>query len=519
MSATGVGGATPAAPDFAEPLLGFRAWNIDEEGRLGPVTGGPSWIQGANEAHCQANPSARRGAHTPPSPGCGCGFNAFHRIEEKELRLRRLPWVVGAIAAWGEVDVYRTGFRAQFATIVALSYEGQTTIDHYRRLQRAAERYGVRLVELHEIEKEALRFARPVPQEMLPAPDPPRRLPSGLTPAQAPAPPGPAPRATPGAGSVKTVRGPAPQRTLSQDNRAPWVQGEPGYRLRSHLAVSVRGRTATLKPTAAFLAVVGTPLAVRFAAPGAAVQADDVLAVIDTDRGRFAVRAPFDGSLSTTNVKQLGASPERLAATSWIVRLKAADRDISASSTVWGEDGWNSYRRYVAARQDDAIRTELALDAAAQPPLALDGRPDLRGAGGVRWLADVLDPDLAADRALQSALAEREVELAFWVPALRIGVVVRMSRPDRPAITLLEQEPDEGLALTLDSDALHEYWTGELDLAAALGGRVDLRGSREEALRATALLRRLCPAQLARVDAIREAGRLGRQALREPKAA
>ncbi len=515
-------------PDYAEPVLGFRAWSIDREGRLGPVTGGASWKAGINEAECFAlRPGTPK--HKPPKRGCGCGFNAFHRIGRTDLHDNRMPWVVGAIGAWGEIDVYRDGFRAEYASVIALSYEGSTTIEDYRRLQRAGELYGVKLVELAALEAEAERYARPMPADALPreaAPIPPKK--AAPAPGAAPAAPkrvrtrqkrkappvAPGQMKAPGLSAPARVRGPAPHREIPADIRNPWESGETGYRLSSHLAITVRGDMATLNLTAAFLAVLGEPRSITFTAPGSRSEEGDVVAVIESEHGHFAVRSPFAGELAAINDAAGTGSAKGLTKASWIARLRTTPADIAGASAIWGEEAWNSYRRYVSARDDATIRAELALEPGAAAVRIDDGRPDLTSRGGVRWLARVLDPQLEADTALQSALAEREIELGFWVPDLGCGVMVRMQRPDRPAITFCDIEPDCALALSLDPEALQAYWTGELDLAAALGGRVGLTGSRDEALRATALLRRLFGPHLARVEEIRAAGRTASRSLR-----
>jgi hypothetical protein len=75
---------------------------------------------------------------------------------------------VGAIAAWGEIEVYAAGFRAEYASVIALADEPSTAPPP--RLREAARRYGVRLVSLAALEAEASEFALPLPDEVLPKP-------------------------------------------------------------------------------------------------------------------------------------------------------------------------------------------------------------------------------------------------------------------------------------------------------------------------------------------------------------
>ena len=120
------------APLLTHALPGLRTWMLAASGTLVPYTGqvGP-WEPGVNTAQC-----SRGAAHTAPAEDCTCGIYAFHHMSSQ---LRREP-VVGAIAAWGDLDVYRDGFRAQHATVLALAGRRTTA------LVRAAAHYGVPIV-------------------------------------------------------------------------------------------------------------------------------------------------------------------------------------------------------------------------------------------------------------------------------------------------------------------------------------------------------------------------------------
>lgn len=118
-------------PLLTAALPGFRAWMVDAGGRLHPYTGqSGAWEVGVNTAAC-----ARGGRHVAPHQDCMCGLYAFHHLHPQ---LRGEP-VVGAIAAWGDMEVHRDGFRAQHASVIALASNG-------RGARAAAARYGVPLV-------------------------------------------------------------------------------------------------------------------------------------------------------------------------------------------------------------------------------------------------------------------------------------------------------------------------------------------------------------------------------------
>lgn len=120
------------APLLSHALPGFRTWMLDPGGTLIPYTGavGP-WTPGVNTASC-----GRGAAHEAPGEGCTCGIYAFHDMHRQ---LRGEPFV-GAIAAWGDMEVYRDGFRARHATVLALAGDASAPA------RRAAERYGVPIV-------------------------------------------------------------------------------------------------------------------------------------------------------------------------------------------------------------------------------------------------------------------------------------------------------------------------------------------------------------------------------------
>jgi hypothetical protein len=154
------------APDFAFAVVGYRAWQLDPGGILFPLAlhGAPPWEAGVNRADCFAQ--RPHDGEEPPGSRCTCGFHALQDPADRRLTLGQ-P-VVGAIAAWGELEVHATGFRAEYARVVALLYEPGSPAELGGRLRRAARRYGVRLVAVGELVPEALRYALPLPERVLP---------------------------------------------------------------------------------------------------------------------------------------------------------------------------------------------------------------------------------------------------------------------------------------------------------------------------------------------------------------
>jgi hypothetical protein len=158
-----------AAPDFASAVPGYRAWQLGPGGVLFPLAlpAAPPWQRGVNRALCLAG--HRHDAHDAPAPDCTCGLYALHRPGDPRLELAHPA--VGAIAAWGEIEVYASGFRAEYASVIALVHGPARSADPPARLRQAARRYGVRLVSLADIEAEASEFALPLPDDVLPALD------------------------------------------------------------------------------------------------------------------------------------------------------------------------------------------------------------------------------------------------------------------------------------------------------------------------------------------------------------
>lgn len=136
------------APDYAEPIIGVRAWRVDKNGLLYSTTRNTErWMpKEVKEATCDrsesivyhtsarvgALPDPRRKAitHEPPYSGCSCGLYAFYdRRSCKEHGDRFSPddsYVTGLVSAWGKVILCEYGFRSQYMKLEALVLEQET---------------------------------------------------------------------------------------------------------------------------------------------------------------------------------------------------------------------------------------------------------------------------------------------------------------------------------------------------------------------------------------------------------
>lgn len=375
-------------PDLAEAVLGFRAWQVRVDGVLGAMVAGALWVPGRNEAVCSPGLSPPRGArHNAPHPGCGCGLNAYFALVQ-ELRAAEFV-AIGAIAAWGEIDVYAAGFRAQFAQVIALSFPASgpgRSAATMERLERAGTRYGVALVPASELRSEALRHASPLSSAVLP-----RSGRSGRRPAKRPAPP---PRPVVSVASWGRARG-----------QSVWV--------RRHVAVRARDDVLELGPAPAATALADPDPDVRLLPFGARVEAGGCVATIAAAYpGRvICLRTPVGGTVRAHNarfVEQLRAGDRAVSSAPWLIGLEADDAPLEDAPLLWGRPGVEIYRRAVVSRSDADVLAELA------PPAGLDR------AALVSLAARGATPSLAAHQRTTTTLPpERGRRAAIMVEQLR----------------------------------------------------------------------------------------------------
>jgi hypothetical protein len=143
---TAPGGAeSHAAPDFIEPVIGWRYWRLDRDRtRLASLTGRAEvWPVGrAFNAVCRHARrdhddvryrivgGYKRSRHGAPEEGCTCGVYAARDL--KTLRSKMLfglgLMVVGEVSMWGKIIAGTRGYRAEYAYPKRL-YVVQRTVD------------------------------------------------------------------------------------------------------------------------------------------------------------------------------------------------------------------------------------------------------------------------------------------------------------------------------------------------------------------------------------------------------
>jgi hypothetical protein len=184
---------TAERPTFGQCVIGYREWKLDDGWLLRPITADGAWRPGVNHARCRrgtnfwlstttawsisatADPEADAEEHEAPASGCDCGLYALH--DPPDLTFDR---VLGAVAAWGNLEVHSSGFRAEYAQVVALVLPTRAQLTAAGRIgdgpdyadpTDAARIYGVPLVALEDLRREAERHGEPLPRSARPEPE------------------------------------------------------------------------------------------------------------------------------------------------------------------------------------------------------------------------------------------------------------------------------------------------------------------------------------------------------------
>lgn len=156
----------PVGPPVVIPgcLGGVRSWSLDVD-RHGALRltgrGGSHWNIGGKMtwAKCVPGRHTLQSPHTSGAPAedCDCGLYAVHpwlAPRDPRVRRRHSLSVLGLIEAWGKIQLYRFGFRAQFARPRALILVGASVSSRYGDLvSRIAEDHHAGLLEFPRLEE------------------------------------------------------------------------------------------------------------------------------------------------------------------------------------------------------------------------------------------------------------------------------------------------------------------------------------------------------------------------------
>lgn len=444
------------APDVTEPIVGYRAWRAAADGRLEPWSAylAGSWEPGVNTARCLARPGVR--GHVAPMRRCSCGIYALGDLRDPRLNAR--GQAVGAIVAWGDVELHATGFRAQHALIVALALPDACELEQARRLGLAAARYGVPLVPLEVLPAAAGEHGRAIGS------------PASLDRAGA----------RTGTGGVPALAD----------------TGARGIAADEHLTVEVAAGGVRLAPTSALAAqVTGAvePLVER----GMPVQRGDALLRAESVTGNLVLPSPLSGLAAEAG----DSGALALAPSAW---------GSEAAAIRWGPgaDAAYAHELAVAARRGDPFTRCRAhwLRAHAGVRTAADVVASLRAARAERRFETTAQAEGRIAERLRRALADPA--LARRVGRLPLRIRWRLHSPEaellidlcgeRPLVVTGECAARADIALFAAAETADRYFAGRVDLPAALRRReIQASATLATVLRADSVLKALKPAYAA----------------------
>ena len=432
-------------PLVSGAIPGFRAWLAEPDGRLLPATAmGQAWRPGVNEAACRLH------AHQAPVSDCTCGLYAFHTVHRQ---LASEP-VIGAVAAWGAIDAYARGFRAQRSMIVALARPSRARHGTLAAVERAAERYGVPLVDRSELYwRTALHYTAP---------------------------------------SAELVG-------VADAQRAVWAAQRRGYEPDPGVWVQPQDGLVTVGMTAELRRWLGESVEVEAPAAGEHV----------TARATIVARGRHEVKLSVPVAGTVVASPAAVAApqdgagdsdgAAWWLRVRPSDWAADARELQWGLPGRAACVTEDAAfehlLEDDDAETGWVrswADARAYLESLRDGPPAPRYASEAVLYDDL---GLRLGRRLESEPAARErltrldtiISLRVHEPAATLAFDLRRGQG---RLLFGARAPVGEMEVSLPADALVALLEGRLDLAreARCGRIVTTRGGFAACLSALAVL-------------------------------
>jgi hypothetical protein len=163
----------PVAPDLTAPVVGFRNWRIMRDGPRRGELSSPfipvAWPEPVLQAECRRFGRAEElleAPHSAPEPACGCGICAYHSSTAGFSKVDHLG-VSGIVTVWGRIVADSAGMRAEQVRIAALGFYARWTRPHKQAVRQVAERLGVDLVDLPELEAAAHDYGETLPPSLL----------------------------------------------------------------------------------------------------------------------------------------------------------------------------------------------------------------------------------------------------------------------------------------------------------------------------------------------------------------
>lgn len=387
---------------------------------------------------------------------CSCGLYALTSVWDARLNPHVLA--VGAIVAWGDIEVHFTGFRAQSAVIVGLGLPDGCDVSHQRRLVLAAQRYGVPLVPVAGLPATAGEHGR--------------RL------------------------EPHDVHGGLPATEDGQPRLSD--TGSTGIAVHSHLEVRVAGGRVRLRPTDLLAAdILRGPDALH--PVGTHVRQGDPLFEALGRRGALTISSPISGELTWVEAR-------REAGGGWLVEIAPSAWPDESREIAWGSRAATLYANEVAiaAHRGDPL-TQLRthwLKAHAGVRSAGAVVAALRAARGAPRFASEEDVYREVGQRLRAALEEPQV--ARHVTRMPIRILWRLHNPDAEILLDLTGQPpsvvtgppdrDADLVLFAAAATADEVFRGRTDMPAALRRReIQTSAPLAAVLHAESVLKRLKP--------------------------
>lgn len=160
----GMGADVIEVPDLIQPVVGFRAWRLDQDFLLSPSTG-EWWPPGTElQARCL------RGAHLEVAPAhdCDCGIYAYYEAWTTATwyASRLGDSIPGAVLAWGRIEASYGGMRAQFARLLCLGLPPWADRGRKRRIYAEATRLGLQVTPLKQLARATASAGAPIPASL-----------------------------------------------------------------------------------------------------------------------------------------------------------------------------------------------------------------------------------------------------------------------------------------------------------------------------------------------------------------
>jgi hypothetical protein len=181
-----------AAPDFTEPIVGYRTFRLVKRSQHNYGLVSPHvrtlWPSAEMKAECTVKPKVPDGLvlasplkpHPAPAKDCACGIYAY--FDPCPVSKHRSDYfmyghggegkdVEALVTLTGRIEVHETGMRAQRARVCALGLNANLSDDERAGLARIGEQWGVPVVSQSQLPALASEYGRSLGKEHRPSLD------------------------------------------------------------------------------------------------------------------------------------------------------------------------------------------------------------------------------------------------------------------------------------------------------------------------------------------------------------